>query len=366
MTRDLQRYLRALDMMRPQLGTMMDAVDLLNTSGVADAIRQMQRQQAEVNQALSLVNKTAWKQDIFLATRHLNELSQQMASTLGRAHHSWLAELRDVTEQSTQLATIAKMTVSDISHHLATSKAFGDYVDFDSLRKTLSIQPSIMADVQRSMTTFKSSYRQLVESLRSGADIVEMPAFVLPGATQEVSMGGYALKVLHPGTETEEREEVEAHSGFGDTPENPNLIALLGSVGMGLVDTYRGAVQALNGDNPDRSRHVLSSLRTLLDHLIRKLAPKHKVREWVVERGYDSYLHNGIPTRRAQILYISKDIENEPLTKFIEADTKTVEELYSLYNRLHGIGTGISDLQLRAIVLRTESYLEYTLRVREW
>ena len=363
MTRDLQRSLRALDVVRPQLATIANAVDLLNTSGVADAIHQMQRQQAEVSRVLSLVNDTAWQQDIFSVTRHLHELSRQMADTLDKAHHSWLSELGDVTERSTRLATIAKLTMSDISHHLATAKAFRDHIDFDSLGKALSIQKSIMADVQHSMATFTTSYHQLVESFEGVADVVALPSFVLPGATQEVSITGYALVVLHP--ETEEQEEAEVYSGFGGTPEDTNLIALLESMGMEFVDTYRGAVASLNGDNPDRSRHVLSSLRTLLDHLIRKLAPKDMVREWIVERGYSSYLDNGIPTRRAQILYISKDIENGPLSKFIEADTKTVEELYSLYNRLHKLGTGISDPQLHAIVLRTESYIEYILRVRE-
>ena len=170
--------------------------------------------------------------------------------------------------------------------------------------------------------------------------------------------------MLHPSEDEAATEDV--YFGFEGASENSDLIALLESVGMGLVDTYKGAVQALNGDNPDRSRHVLSSLRTLLDHLLRKLAPRGKVREWIVERGYHSYLDKGIPTRRAQILYMSKDIESEPLTKFIEADTKTVEELYTLYNRLHGLGTGVSDSQLRAIVLRTESYLYYILRVWKW
>ncbi len=209
MTRDLQRYLRALDVMRPQLATIADAVDLLNTSGVADAIRQMQRQRAEVNRALSLVNKTAWQQDIFSVTRHLHELSQQMADTFDKAHHSWLSELRNVTEQSTQLATIAKLTTSDISHHLATAKAFRDYVDFGALGEALSIQQSIMADVQRSMATFTTSYRHLAESLRSGADIVKIPTFVLPGATREVFATGYVLDVLHPPDGRLETEDLD-------------------------------------------------------------------------------------------------------------------------------------------------------------
>ena len=367
MTRDLQRSLQALDMMRQQQATIARVFDSLNTSGVADAIRQMQGQQASISRILALTDSAARQSDLFSAAQTLHEIGARTSDTFNaitRVHPSWSSAQRNVAIPSPQLVTVAQLALSDVSRLAATSRLLWSGIDYDELAGALKVQQSIMANVQNTMSAFTASYCDLAESFKGIADVVTQPSFVLPGATQEVSTTGYALEVLHPLEEEAETEDV--YFGFEGASENSNLIALLESVDMGLVDTYKGAVQALNGDNPDRSRHVLSSLRTLLDHLLRKVAPRGKVREWIVERGYHSYLDKGIPTRRAQILYMSKDIESEPLTKFIEADTKTVEELYTLYNRLHGLGTGISDSQLRAIVLRTESFLEYILRVRQW
>lgn len=367
MTRDLRRSFRALDMMRQRQATISRVVDLLNNSGIADAIHRMQRQQTSINRMLALVDSAARQTDLFRATQTLYEVSARRSAALdsfNRAHTSWLSGQGNVAVPPGQLANVVQLALSDVSHLAATSKILWSGIDYDGLAGVLNIQESIMSNVQNSMSAFTASYCNLVESFKGIADVVTQPSFVLPGATQEVSTTGYALEALHP-LEDEAGTE-DDYIEFEGASENPDLIALLASVDRALVDTYRGAIQALNGDNPDRSRHVLSSLRTLLDHLLRKLAPRRTVREWIEERGYLSYLDKGIPTRRAQILYMSKTIESEPLKKFIEADTKTLEELYTLYNRLHELGTGISDSQLRAIVLRTESYIEYILRVREW
>ena len=61
-----------------------------------------------------------------------------------------------------------------------------------------------------------------------------------------------------------------------------------------------------------------------------------------------------------------RDLGDEPLRDFVEADAKAIVKLYTLYGRLHGLDTGVTDEQLRAISFRTESYLSYLLRVREW
>ena len=365
MVRDIQRSLQMFDAVYRQSAKISRMIDLVNSGG---AVSEIQRRQAEVSWALSSAKYDRWQQDLFRATRHLHELGRQTSVDLLRAHQSWLHEIDDVIERPTRSWILAQLTLSDISHYLTTSKLLWARIDYNALARSLNIQQATMSKIQAEISALTISYRNLTESFGSVADVVKLPSFVLPGATREVSTTGYALEVLYPfddELETED-EESEVYTGLDGATESSALIVLLDREGSEFVVTYRGALEALNGDNPDRSRHVLSSLRTLVDHLLRKFAPRGKVREWIVERGYHSYLADGKPTRRAQILYMFKDIESEPLTKFIEADTKTVEELYTLYNRLHSLGTGISDSQLRVIVLKTESYLEYILRVREW
>ena len=370
MSRDLQRSFRRFDVMRSHSATLARLVDQVNASGVAEAIRQVERQQAAIMKVLSFTDYAARHAELFKSAARLHELSLQplvnMQTTLDQVHRSWLFDLSNI-KPFIEPAEIAKITLADISHHLATTELLWTGIDYNALARALNVQQAITSKVQDSIFALTVSYRNLTDSFGSVADVVKLPSIVLPGATREVSTAGHALEVLYPfddELETED-EESEVYVGFGGAAESSTLVVLLERIDSEFVATYRGAIEALNGDNPDRSRHVLSSLRTLVDHLLRKCAPRDKVREWIVERGYHSYLDGGIPTRRAQILYMSKDIGIEPLTRFIEADTKTVEELYTLYNRLHSLGTGISDSQLRAIVLKTESYLEYILKVRE-
>ena len=78
------------------------------------------------------------------------------------------------------------------------------------------------------------------------------------------------------------------------------------------------------------------------------------------------YLHDGKPTQHAKIRYALRDLEDEPLRDFVEADTRAMVKLYALYGRLHELDIGVTDEQLRAITIKTESYLSYILKVREW
>ena len=118
----------------------------------------------------------------------------------------------------------------------------------------------------------------------------------------ELSMTSHALDVLYPNEHRTDTEVIELESyplveeGTGDS----DLFALLERVGPQFVTMYRGAVAALDSDNPDRSRHVLTSFRELWNHLLRKLAPKEEVTEWIEGNRIQGYLHDGRPTRHAQ------------------------------------------------------------------
>ena len=256
MTRDLQRSLQALDMMRQQQATIARVFDSLNNSGIADAIRQMQGQQTSISRILALADSAVRQSDLFRAAQTLHEIGARTSAalnSLNRVHPSWLSGQRNVAIPSPQLVTVAQLALSDVSRLAATSRLLWSGIDYYALARALKVQPSIMANVQNSMSAFTASYRTLTESFTSVADVVTQPSFVLPGAAQEVSTTGYALEVLHP-LEGEAGTE-DVYFEFEGASENSNLIALLESVGMGFVDTYRGAVASLNGDNPDRSRH---------------------------------------------------------------------------------------------------------------
>ena len=189
MTRDLQRSLQALDMMRQQQATIARVFDSLNNSGIADAIRQMQRQQTSISRVLALADSAARQSDLFRAAQTLHEVGARTSAalnSLNRVHPSWLSGQRNVAIPSAQLVTFAQLALSDVSRFAATSRLLWSGIDYDALAGALKVQQSIMANVQYSMSAFTASYCNLAESFKGIADVVTQPSFVLPGATQEV------------------------------------------------------------------------------------------------------------------------------------------------------------------------------------
>ena len=344
-------------------------LSILNNSGLQMAMRQMERRQDVLRRVLdgSLATHLT---ELSRATQQLYDLSlgtTLLPNVVEQAHVSWLSDLHRASLPSVEMEGVVRMALSDISYDLSVTERLLPKFDYDRLGKHLKVQLSTMSEVHRSMSDLWASYDGLTASMPSIEDIVRLPSFVLPGATHELSITSHALDVLFPldyRTDTEVIEP-EPYPLVEEGIEDSDLIILLERVDIQFVTMYRGAVASLDSDNPDRSRHVLTSFRELWSHLLRELAPKEEVTEWVERNSIQGYLHDGRPTRYAKIRYVLRKL-GDPLGDFIEADTRAMVKLYTLYDRLHALDTGITDNQLRAITFRTKSYLGYLLRVREW
>ncbi len=84
------------------------------------------------------------------------------------------------------------------------------------------------------------------------------------------------------------------------------LEARLASLDPSFVGPYRGAHAALLDRRPDWPRHVASSLRELVDHLLRRLAPNAELERFLPDPG--DLFQNGEFTRKAQLRYIFRNI----------------------------------------------------------
>ena len=108
----------------------------------------------------------------------------------------------------------------------------------------------------------------------------------------------------------------------------------------------------------------LARLRELWNHLLRRLAPDDLVTVWILGiASQKDLLHEGKPTRRARVLYICRDLNNDPLTEFLTHDTRAFVKLLDLFNRVHELETELTDEQLRAILLKSNSWLMYILQI---
>lgn len=317
-----------------------------------------------------IIDSVAPFKDVFLATDHFHNVFAEtsVSGVVGdMVHESWREQTGGLTNYSAQLDAVAKLSLGENFLHLAATEKIFAKIDFDFLKEEFDFPPPTIAAVERSLLDTTASYRALMESVPDLSRLVQMPSFVLPGATYNLYTAGHALKALDLVDEDLD-EDIEEELTFVSVEyvDNLDIVDLLESVNPELVAPYVGAKEALSGNNPDRQRHVLASLRDLWNHLVRALAPQDEVIEWIsqnfVEGDWD---YNKRPSRRGKIRYISKDFNSEPLVDFVDASIKMSTYLHKLYNRVHELTPGLTDAQLLAIIYRTEAELSYLIRIAQ-
>jgi hypothetical protein len=359
----------------------MEAINRLAKPSYSNVIEQMERtlepirrQQLEISRAFELSGAMARIQEIASANQHWQELIKQttatsrIAESLTAAHQSWLDTIKPIQHDFSHLSQLqasAKLALCDTSLRLTATERLMAGIDFEAIKSRFQIEMPVISGLESSIAHAAASYGSLAESLREISDITRLPAFVLPGATREIYTTSFALETLRPWDERDEDEaETEIQLVAEVELETSGCIALLQQVDPGLARPYLGARDALYGNNADRARHILSSLRELWNHLLRRLAPDESVAAWIPGiTNQKDLLHEGKPTRRARVLYVCRELNNDPLTDFLMHDTRALVKMIELFNRVHELETALTDEQLRAIVLRTESWLMYLLQI---
>ncbi|MDX2085760.1 MAG: hypothetical protein SFZ03_10285 [Candidatus Melainabacteria bacterium] len=360
----------------------MEVINRLTNPSYLKAFKQMERtlepirrQQLAIRSILKTSGIMTQMQEIASANQHWQELIKQLSATsriaesVNAVHHSWLERLKPLQQdlsQFSQLQVSARLALCDTSLRLVATEQLLAGVNFELIRSRFQIEMPVISGLERSITQVAASYGNLAESLRDISDITRLPAFVLPGASREIYTTSFALNTLHQQDERdEEKTETEIQLVTEAEFEASGCIVLLQQIDPGLARPYIGARDALYSNNADRARHILSSLRELWNHLLRRLAPDNLVSAWIpsLSTNQKDLLHEGKPTRRARVLYVCRDLNNEPLTEFMTHDTRALVKLIELFNRVHELETELTDEQLRAILLKTDSWLMYILQI---
>lgn len=361
----------------------MEAINRLAKPSYLSLIEQMERtlapirrQQLEIGRAFEMSGAMARIriQEIVSANHHWQDLIKQatatsrIAESLAAAHQSWLERMKPLQHDFSHLSQLqasAKLALCDTSLRLSATERLMAGIDFEAIRSRFQIEMPVIAGLVSSIAHVAASYGGLAESLREISDITRLPAFVLSGATREICTTSLALESLRPWDERdEEKAETEIQLVAEVKLETSGCIALLEQVDPELARPYIGARDALDGNNADRARHILTSLRELWNHLLRRLAPDELVAAWIPGvSNQKALLHEGKPTRRARVLYVCRELNNDPLTDFLMHDTQALVKMIELFNRVHELETALTDEQLKAILLRTDSWLMYILQI---
>jgi len=338
------------------------------------ALEPIRRQNLLIGNLLGRTGIEARIQEIVRANQHWQNLIGQttgtslLADSIATAHKSWTDVLKPVEHdirQLTRFEASTKLALCDTSLRLAATERLFATIALEAIMGQFKIEMPVLSAIESSIAHAAASYGGLATSLQDALEITRLPAFVLPGATRELFTGGFALEALYP-AEDRNPEEMESESQLvADAEEETcGCIGLLKQIDPMLARPYIGAKAALSSGNSDRARHILISLRELWSHLLRRLAPDDQVIGWIpsVEKQ-NGLLHEGRPTRRARVLYVCRNLNSDPLKDFLVNDTRALITLVDLFNRVHELESDLTDEQLRAIILKTDSWIMYILQI---
>ncbi len=319
--------------------------------------------------ALGMPKVTSLENNLFNASKRYQDLiknitpTNHIATMFADMHQSWLVNpIESLPPESIQSSIFAKLSLMDTSLRLSSTEHFMRDIDFDSIMESFKIEKPLISSLESSIAGATASYGGLAMSFEGISDIVRLPSFVLPGATREIYTTSLALDALHSRDEEETETNIQLITEVEG--ETSDCINLLKQVDPNLVSPYNGARTTLESDSSDKARQVLVSLRGMWEALLKRLAPDALVRTWIAGTpNPQDLLHNKNPTRRAALLYIFRDLNSDPLTEFLVQDTVAFLRLYDLFNRIHELEIKLTDEQLKAICLKSDSWLMYILQI---
>jgi hypothetical protein len=284
--------------------------------------------------------------------------------------HTWNKQFQSIAAISESLPrydVVLQSHLAEISKFSALSQISLSRLSLESLGNALEVNPSVQNILQNTFTNFTKSYAELFASFGDNlSSIISLPPIVSGYPSVEVFNGVSIAEVVTVEPDVSEIDsefEEERQQLQVDNQEETEgiLEELLGKLNAELIIMLHGARHSLESTNPDRVRHFATSLRELFTHVLQRLAPDDALKNW--SSSPEHYDH-GRPTRRARLLYICRELNHEPFSKFVEKDIDAVLEFLKLFQRgTHEIIPQYTDCQLRIMLVRMESALRFLLEI---
>lgn len=267
-------------------------------------------------------------------------------------HNSLRSSIPLIASEPSVTHLLSSMDTTRLLHTSLASQFRLLSLEAASIGSCIDASAYIANDLTSTFSKFTSSYRELIEC------IPNIPEHQIPFIAKH-SPAEYLLEInVLEQISVEDIEENEDTDGWGCLP---SVDEELESFDDRLLILLNGARESLNSDNPDRARHVTTSVRELFTQILHGLAPDDKIRAW---SGDKDHFHNGRPTRRARLLYICRDLSCKPLEKFVENDVQAALTLVDSLNAgTHVVESKLTEHQLKAIVHRMESLVLYLINV---
>jgi hypothetical protein len=292
--------------------------------------------------------------DLSLANQSLTKLVSNAAitdSALSKVfaeHNALRASLDSIASQSSITDLLSSLDTTRLLHTSLSSQYRLLDLEANSFGRLIDASTILANDLTATFSKLTRSYRDVIECFPS----IPQPqvTFIAKYSPIEYSLEMDVLERIS----VEHDEDIEVQG-------LPSIDDELASFNDQLLILVNGARESLKSDNPDRARHVMTSVRELFRHILHGLSPVDEIRKWSADANH---YHNDQPTRRARLLYICRNFSGDPLTKFVEDDVRAALTLIdSLNTGTHAVQSKLTESQLKAIVYRMESLALFLLKI---
>lgn len=138
-----------------------------------------------------------------------------------------------------------------------------------------------------------------------------------------------------------------------------NIVEGLQIVHPALLRLWRGAVSALQSNNPDKCRHFCVSAREFLLNLINTLAPSEEIYKW---NPNPLLTQSGQITNKAKLFYIARNVVSDDYNMFLNAEIDATLSLILMLNKgTHGVEITYTPLQMNMLQRKVESSIRQLL-----
>lgn len=305
----------------------------MTPSQYASYLRQLQNKQNEAirkyNQEVDRVNR-ANKAAAEKLVREYNREVDRVNAHNKRVVDNHNSRVRQ--ENQAARAAIAKYNQSLRNHNAA--------VERDRQRRISALKASTSSryvEVRQSTFDLSDRYDDVRRSNATHADLVAL-------SEREAANSAQVAEALGSAEPTMPEDQ-------GDT----GVLEYLQGFSAELGDRWRGALYALNPNNPDAGRHFCTSAREILADILERSAPDEEVVE--SDPGCDRVANTGQPTRRAKLTFLlrRKGAATSAMVGFVEKDIDDVVQLFRVFNEAtHGPAGKHGFARLQAIRRRVE------------
>lgn len=297
---------------------------------------------------------------IFSTHKVLASLSNPLSSFLKQENS--IARIASFTAIDKSIATLfaASSSIGRIAEYSLQAEKNLAALNLATIGSIINIDIKTQSVISNTIASYSKSFSELWKSYEtSPKTFVELsPILLRIPPIEYFNTSSFVENISVEGSD-EAEEELLISDLLIENEET--LTTLLPKLNPNLLNMWLGARQALESNNADKVRHFTTSIRELLTQILHALSPDTELIKW--SNNPTEHIQNNKPTRRARLLYIYREVNNDHFKSFIEADIKATLQFIDLFQEgTHSVKSKLTDKQLLSIKLKAESTLKYLLQ----